>query len=484
MEIILRSNTDDKVNQNISLLVLGILFAFVLTFTYSAIGDKYLSVILISLLPVIIAFTFNFKLAFGFLILSLFINLYVYWFSTAVWIVVLVPLSYLICFRNFNRKEFSLPITFPLLVYLFTMFISLTNSIDPLFSIYLMYNMLAFIMILYISASAIRTKKEMRGYIILFLILNLLNSFHVLFDGLTSNKRAFGFAGIMFVDYVGIAITMNFILLLVRKGKKYRMFLALSFIIFIAALLVTQTRNAWISTFLCLLLLIGFVILNAKKFEMKRSFLVVVLAASILLISSLVFVVTSINPEVSERAEETTKVEKSIDQSGKVQSSLLTRVMIWHTAYFAFLEHPVIGIGAYSFPFSSYQYYHLPRMIFEDFVEGRTPHVTFIAVAVETGLIGLFAFLFFLIASLKFSYDSIKRSKSFEDSSFSLLLFGPLVYITISMLMTDAWLWGQGMILWGILLGFNLWNRKRIFQKNINKNLAITPDFDTLIQNK
>jgi len=217
---------------------------------------------------------------------------------------------------------------------------------------------------------------------------------------------------------------------------------------------------------------------------MKRSFLVVVLAASILLISSLVFVVTSINPEVSERAEETTKVEKSIDQSGKVQSSLLTRVMIWHTAYFAFLEHPVIGIGAYSFPFSSYQYYHLPRMIFEDFVEGRTPHVTFIAVAVETGLIGLFAFLFFLIASLKFSYDSIKRSKSFEDSSFSLLLFGPLVYITISMLMTDAWLWGQGMILWGILLGFNLWNRKRIFQKNINKNLAITPDFDTLIQNK
>jgi len=121
-------------------------------------------------------------------------------------------------------------------------------------------------------------------------------------------------------------------------------------------------------------------------------------------------------------------------------------------------------------------------MIFEDYVKGKTPHVTFIAVAVETGLIGLFAFLFFLIASLKFSYDSIKRSKSFEDTSFSLLLFGPLIYITISMLMTDAWLWGQGIILWGILLGFNFWNRKRIIQNNINKDLSVTPDLNTSTQ--
>ncbi|MCW8805855.1 MAG: O-antigen ligase family protein [Ignavibacteriaceae bacterium] len=482
MEIVLGSNTNDKVNQNISLLVLGIFFALVLIFLYSVIGDKYLPIIFISLLPALIALAFNFKLSFGFLILSLFINIHAYWFSTAIWLAVLVPLSYLICFRNFNGKDFSLPVTFSLVVYLFTMIISLVNSIDPLFSIYFMYNMLAFIMIVYISASAISTKKEIMGYIILFLILNLLNSFHVLFEGLTSTKRAFGFAGIMFVDYVGIAITLNFILLLISKGKKYRIFLVPSFIIFVAALLVTQTRNAWISTFLCLFLVMIFIILNAKKIEMKKSSLIVVLAVSIFLISSLVLAVTSFDPEVTERAEQTTKVEESVDQSGKVQSSLLTRVMIWHTAYFAFLEHPVIGIGAYSFPFSSDQYYQLPRMLFEDYVKGKTPHVTFIAVAVETGLIGLFAFLFFLIATLKFSYDSIKHSKSIEDTSFSLLLFGPLIYITISMLMTDAWLWGQGIILWGILLGFNLWNRNRIFIKNINRDLDLIPSLNSSTQ--
>jgi len=342
--------------------------------------------------------------------------------------------------------------------------------------------MLAFIMIVYTGVAAIRTKKEIMGYLILFLILNLLNSFHVLLEGLTSTKRVFGFAGVMFVDYVGIAITLNFILLLMSRGKKYRIFLAFSFIIFVAALLVTQTRNAWLSTFLCLLLLIIFIILHSKKFEMKRSFLILTLISSILVMSSLVLVVTSLKPEVTERAEQTTKVEESIDQSGQVQSSLLTRVFIWHTAYLAFLEHPVIGIGAYSFPFSSHQYYKVPRLIFENYVEGLSPHVTYLAVAAETGLIGLFAFLFFLVASLKFSFDSIKHSKSFEDSSFSLLLFGPLIYITISMLMTDAWLWGQGIILWGIILGLNLWNRKTLIQKNKIEASAISHDLNTSAQ--
>jgi len=126
--------------------------------------------------------------------------------------------------------------------------------------------MLAFIMIVYTGVAAIRTKKEIMGYLILFLILNLLNSFQVLLEGLTSTKRAFGFAGVMFVDYVGIAITMNFILLLMSRGKKYRIFLAFSFIIFVAALLVTQTRNAWLSTLVTIVPVIMIRMLHSKKF--------------------------------------------------------------------------------------------------------------------------------------------------------------------------------------------------------------------------
>ena len=472
MEILLTTNPDDSGGKNYILLLIGFLLSIGLTFSFSAIGDKYLPIIFISSLPLIFVFSFNFRLTYCILIVSLFINLHFQWLSSAIWLAILVPISYIIGFKNIKLKEFNLPITISLLIYLFTMFLSLKNSVDLLFSLYLMYNMVAFVMILYFSVASIRSKKEVLTYIILFLIFNIFNSFHVLFDGLTSSKRAFGFAGVMFVDYVGLAITMNFILLLTSRRKNYRLLLVVSLILFVIALLITQTRNAWISTFLSLFLLMIFLIIMSQKFNMRRLLLVTMLVASVVVISSLVLVVTSVNPEVGERAQQTTEIDESIDHTGAVKSSLVMRFFIWHTAYMAFVEHTVFGIGAYSFPFSSFQYYTIPRFLFDTYVEGRTPHITYLAVAVETGVVGLLGFLIFLFASLKFSFDGIRYSKSFEESSFSLLLFWPLIYIIISMLMTDAWLWGQGLILWAILLGFNLWNSKTLKQKYLLENSA------------
>jgi hypothetical protein len=33
------------------------------------------------------------------------------------------------------------------------------------------------------------------------------------------------------------------------------------------------------------------------------------------------------------------------------------------------------------------------------------------------------------------------------------------------MLMTDAWLWNQGIVLWGIILGLGMANRKILLKK-------------------
>ena len=479
MEIVLSKNPNDSAAKNYILLVTGFLFTIVLTFSFLVIGDRYLPIVFISFLPFIFISVFNFRVIYSILIISLFINLHFQELSSAVWVAILVPISTLICFRNFKTNELKLPITLPLLLYIITMIISLVNSIDFLFSILLMYNMFAFIFIVYTSSLAIRDKKEIVVYIILFLILNLFNSFHVIADGLASSRRAFGFAGIMFVDYVGIAITMNFILLLVSAGKNFRILLLISLLVLIAALLITQTRNAWLSTFLSLFFALVYLIFKSKKFKIRKSFLIAAMIASMIIMGSIFIFISSVNPEVTERAQETTKVEQSIDKEGQVKSSLVSRLLIWHTAYNAFLSEPVIGIGAYSFPFSSQEYYKVPRFIFEDYVEGLTPHQTFIAVAVETGLLGLFAFLFFLIASLKISFDTIKLSKTSEEKRFSFLLFSPLLYILISMTMTDAWLWGHGIILWGILLGFNLWNRKKLIEKNVSGNTDSSLDLNT-----
>jgi putative inorganic carbon (hco3(-)) transporter len=472
LEVELRSNSSDGINKNYSLLIFGLALTVVLTFTFSAIGNRFIPILFISILPIILVSLLNYRIIFSLLIISLFINLYYEQLSSSVWLAAFVPLSALICFRDFKMHDLKLPITTPLVIYILVMIISLINSVELMFSLLLMYNMLAFIFIVYTSSVSIMDKKEIISYIILFLILNLLNSFHVIAQGLVSSRREFGFAGIMFVDYVGIAITMNFILILINRRKDFRIILIISFLILIIALLITETRNAWISTFLSLFLSLIFLIIKSKTLEFSKSFVVVGIIISTIFLSSVFIFVSSVKPDVSERAQETTNVEEGINKEGQVQNSLLSRLLIWHTAYNAFLANPVIGIGAYSFPVSSQHYYTIPKFLFDDYVKGLTPHLTYIAVITETGIVGLITFIIFLISSLKFAYDGFRYSKTIDEKRFSFLVFWPLVYITISTFMTDAWLWGQGIVLWGIFLGINLWNRKRIKEKHSLRYLA------------
>jgi O-antigen ligase len=394
--------------------------------------------------------------------------------STSVWLSAFIPFSAFICFRELKIADLNHPITFPLVIYLIVMIISLVNSIDLLFSLLLMYNMVVFIFIVYTSSFTLRDKKEVVSYLILFLILNLLNSFHVIAQGLISSKRAFGFAGIMFVDFVGIAITMNFILIITNQFRNYRIFLVISFIILISALFITQTRNAWLSTFLSLFLALIFLVIKSKKFQLRKFFLILILAISTLILTSVFLFISSVNPEVTERTKETTNVEEGVNKEGQVQNSLISRLLIWHTAYNAFVANPILGIGAYSFPVGSQQYYTIPKFLYDDYVKGLTPHVTYLAVAVETGAVGLITFLLFLITGLKFAYDGLKYSRTVDERKFSFLIYWPLVYIFISMFMTDAWLWGQGIVLWGIILGINLWNRKRIKENYLPQSLVIS----------
>ena len=474
MQIALKSNSSDGIKKNYFLLLFGLALAVSLAISFLAIGDRYIPILFISILPLIFVSLFNYRIIFSILLISLFLNLHYERLSTTVWLAAFIPLSALICFRNLKIIDVKLPITIPLIIYILVMIISLVNSINLMFSLLMMYNMLAFTFIVYTSPLSIRDNREVITYIILFLILNLLNSFHVIVEGFGSSRRVFGFAGIMFVDLVGIAITMNFILILINRRKDYRIMLVLSFLILLIALFVTETRNAWISTFLSLFFSLIFLVIKSKALAFSRSFIVVGLIILTIFLSSVFIYISSVKPEVSKRAQETTNFEEGIDKEGQIQNSLVSRLLIWHTAYNAFLSSQVIGIGAYSFPVSSQNYYTIPKFLFENYVKDLNPHLTYLAVVTETGIIGLVTFLIFLISSIKFAYDGFKYSRTVDERRFSFLIFWPLVYILISMFMTDAWLWGQCMMLWSIILGINLWNRKILKEKYSFQN-SISP---------
>jgi O-antigen ligase len=95
-----------------------------------------------------------------------------------------------------------------------------------------------------------------------------------------------------------------------------------------------------------------------------------------------------------------------------------------------------------------------------------SPHITFLANLAETGIIGFVGFLIFLGSSLWMGIKSVNLAFSEEQIFYSIIILALQFYILFSMFLTDAWLWGQCGMLWGVVLGLSIANYKIITQKN------------------
>jgi O-antigen ligase len=287
----------------------------------------------------------------------------------------------------------------------------------------------------------------------------------ILYETLVFQKRAFGFAGIMAVDYIGIGIIVITILFL-YSSNLWKIFYLILLSLFGISSLLAQTRNPWITVILILFLLSAYLFAKGRNLYVKRSLIISIVVATIIIIFVAYLSVPQIQNSLQNKSSQGFDLSSNaFDQEGKTQNSLTTRLLIWHTALNAFSAHPLIGIGAYSFPFASANYYSIPKTLYKQYVEGLSPHIAYLAILTETGIFGLLGFILLLYQTIKYSFKTIKLSKSREDLRISLILFWTLVYIYISMFMTDAWLWGHGIILWAIILGLNVTNYKRLIKQ-------------------
>jgi O-antigen ligase len=109
----------------------------------------------------------------------------------------------------------------------------------------------------------------------------------------------------------------------------------------------------------------------------------------------------------------------------------------------------------------------LDDFLYESFVERLTPHETFLAILTESGIIGFLGFVIFLISTIVFAIKSYLISKSVEELFYSEIILWLTLYTLFSMIITDAWLWGHGIVLWGLLIGMSIANRKII---NLNSS--------------
>lgn len=417
--------------------------------------------VLVFSIPLLLIFLFSYETTFILFIVSIFLSFTYYFFAIAEVFVIFVFVSLLLSYK-FKRDELSNPLTVPFFIFLLSVLPSFINNKAIFQSSLLFYHMLAFFVLFTFIPLTIKSYDQIKKYLDIYLAMACLNGLHIVYLAITTGKRVFGFSGIMFVDLVGIGLAISFYSLLFNP-KSRKIYGLVTFILF-AALIFTQTRNSWITSGLVMIFILIDFIRKSPSLGFSRARVYMGSIFVVIIMVVLVLVLQQLNPGTfsrlsnSDSAKSTEQVYASITDI----NSFATRFFIWHTAFNAFLAHPVLGIGFYSFRFTSELYSTIDPLLYKLFVQDLPPHTTVLCIMAETGLVGVFGFTVFMMAVLRFIRGAQKKSKTSEQRFFSSIIFWMQIYIIVSMVMTDAWLWGNLMMLWGVILAFAISNSRFI----------------------
>ncbi|MHC1739085.1 MAG: O-antigen ligase family protein [Ignavibacteriaceae bacterium] len=409
----------------------------------------------------VLLFVFNFNITLKVLILAFFVDYLFMNFRVSVLFIPIVLISFLLTQHSFKKEDYTNPLTKYFMVYLLTCIPSAFNNIALGSSLIIATQFLAFLVLIYTLAAYIKEVSQIDTFIKMFLILSLLNAGHVIVQVAITGGRKFGFAGIMYVDYVNIAIIINLLYVVLKKESKLPKFVYLiTLTIFTMVSVLMQTRNSWISIALTFGLLVVYLYNKSQLYGMNKTKIFYFVSVIVILLGiTIAFIVSE--TEFSDRVTDI-EIKEEINIEEDIGNSLLTRMLIWDTALSCFLAHPMTGVGMYAFPLVSSQYTQVPDILYEKYVENLTPHVGYFAVLAETGVIGFMGFVLMLFMIIRTANSIIKKSRSEDKKLIATILLWVLVYITVSLSMTDAWLWGVGIIVWGFFIGLMLGMNKII----------------------
>lgn len=440
----------DRFNVSFSILIVVLLLGI------NLIAIQLLSfniIYVLTVLTVLFLCSFNVKLILLLTVLNIFVP-YILQIHSSVIVSLFLLLSVVFKYSKFESEKSENPIMLPLIIFVFAAVISLVNSPFDLYVLMDFFNLIAFVLIVFSVPKIVYEEKEMLRLLLIFVLAVFFHSIVVIFNGLTFGGRTFGLLGVFYIDLAGLAFLYSVIFLLYAKRKIKYVYAILSLTILIG-LILTQTRNAWLSTAVGLSFLLIILLFNSKKFLINKR--IIIFSSIVLFVTAAIFVsyiTSSADIDVSRRLEtKTNDVKLSENPASVGENSLVSRLFIWHTAVNAFLKEPVIGIGMYSFKKTSSKYYTIPKPFFKQYVEYKTPHVSYLEIIVETGIVGFILFLFFLFSVHKTLYK-IMRSRIHEKNVITtLVIFVSIIYITFSMLMTEAWVYGQYLVWFGIIIG-------------------------------
>ncbi len=436
--------------------ILSVIFVMVMQFAAGA--PNVLA--LFPLIAVVLVLAGSFELCLAAIVISLYVDVHFLYFSSAVVLSAVLAVSFVLTRRDIAWRRFANPMTVPILVYGLCIVPSFLNAARPDKSLIALWNVAAFLIVLYTVIAGLGTRGEIRKIAALYLALTCANGLLVIVLSVLGEKRPFGVPGMMYVDYAGLGVCVTVAMSAVSRGRSRRLLMLPALVIAIA-LILTETRSIWIASGITLAVLAGYLIVHPDLTGLPRRWVITAAATAALGIAALGTIVVSLNPRIEERAAQLTGGgADQIDQAGLAINSLISRAFIWDTARNAFLAHPYVGIGVYAFPYSSQHYSTLPKLLFNLYVKGNSPHQTHFAVLSETGLVGMAGYLVFLVAAVRCAFQSVRRAPGMRGRRFGFVAAIGLTYCFVSMGFTDAWLWGQGIVLLGLVMGLMLVNRR------------------------
>lgn len=359
----------------------------------------------------------------------------------------------LLKFRNIDSNCFKIPIFRPLILFMCIGLLSYVNNNMVKASLHSALDFFVLSGSIFVVSEYIKSVYDAYKVFLVFLFVSVLNASQIVVTSFYNTGRIFGTTGLMFVDYVNIALIITLITFMInRKNQLLRIFLIFVALLLIYSSLVMQTRNSLIVLAIVSVLFLSYIFFNTKEYNINKTYLtrailILAIAATISGIFLIKFNLVSTKRITNFSVNQDSPIEVG------AESSLLTRLFIWDTALNGFKQHPLLGIGFYSFRKVSKQYSKLPDFIYENFVEGVTPHQGYIEILTETGLIGFIAFIYFLVSILKMGKEVLRLRGSDDERIVSLIAFWSCIYIIISLAVTDAWLWGSGSLVTGLIVG-------------------------------
>jgi O-antigen ligase len=430
-----------------SVTLLSLIIILLINYTSSKI------IYILSALALGILLSFNIQSILFFLLLIVVTPKFAQIHHSILFVLFLVPTA-ILNYKLFSNNRFKNPLIKPLVFFVLLASLSLINAPKNIFTFFEYFNIVAICLLVVLLPYLLNDYAKITRLFYFFILFMTIHSLIVISQAVITNGRAFGLLGVFYIDFAGLAFLYSIIFFIYEHGSQKFLFGLLSFLNLIG-LIFSQTRNAWLSTVLMLVVLLSLLFFNNQKFFASKKFII---RASVLI--SLIFIfffsilLQSSNVDVGKRLDTKNQEVRLTDNTESVnENSFVARLFIWHTAINAFVKEPIIGIGLYSFKYTTHKYYTIPKPFYKQFVEFKTPHVAYLEILVETGIIGFIGFIYFLFVVIKVSLKMIRSSVDMQKIIPRLAILISIFYIIVSMIMTEAWLYGQYLVWFGIILG-------------------------------